>query len=216
MNYKLTFILLLILLSCNKRPSDVRHYDTGDSIEIINNLQTDSLDAAQKNYWRSMVHREFDEDSLLIDLPDLKRTIRSIILKSKKVKEKEYGTGDYFGKYRVYADKYDTLVIDKGDGGDYGFGNSQYMKRNDSLVFYRSYEFSSTYWMGYDSITERIIEFKKNSMTFLQRAMKTKDWRELTFGNIKFDTIDQDPNKQYQVLQYQLRQLFKRNMEPDE
>ncbi len=201
---------MLMVLGCNQRPSDVRNKGQIDSTtsEI---LPTDSA-AAQKNYLKSIIHRDFDNDSLLIDLPELKRTVRSIVLKSKKVEEKNYGAGDYYGKYRVYAYKFDTLIIDKGDGGDYGFGNALYLKRNDSLILYRKYELTSMFSDSGQTqeVTEQIVAFKNGSMTLTQRQMTTKDWCELNFGLIKFDTIVDDPIKYYNSINEDLNHLYKR------
>ncbi len=135
-------------------------------------------------------------------------------MKSKKVKEKEYGAGDYFGKYRVYVNKFDTLVIDKGDGGDYGFGNTVYFKRNDSLILYREYKFESFISDSgqIEEVTEQIVTFNKAGMTFLRRQMRTKDWSELNFRQIKFDTIVDDPIKHYKSLQGELNRLYKREL----
>lgn len=227
-NQKTILFLLLILFSCNKRPSDTVSSDSISSDKVatrevtgntdnlddfngtINKAQNDSISVVQQNYEKSMIHREFNNDSLLLDLPDLKQLFRNFITRSKKVMEKEYGAGDYFGKYRVFVHKLDTLIIDKGDGGDYGFDNEQYLKRRDSLILYRKYKFKNAYWAKVDSITEIVIKFKNGSMIMTRREMSSKDLKELRLGQIKFDTIDTDPTKQYKLLNRRLKQLYQR------
>lgn len=102
--------MLLILSGCNKRPSDSISKESTGTAVTITKPKTDSSTVVQMNYEKSMIHREYDNDSLLLDIPDLRRLVKSFTSKP-MVKEKEYGAGDYFGKYRVYADKLDTLVI---------------------------------------------------------------------------------------------------------
>src|SRR5215831_7720947 len=120
---RLIVLLTLVFSSCGKRSSDTISVEKAVSVDSIKSQIDTSTTIMQRNFNRSMIHREFDNDSLLLDLPDLRKLIKSFTSKQ-KVREKEYGAGDYFGKYRVYADKLDTLIIDKGDGGDYGFGNT--------------------------------------------------------------------------------------------
>jgi len=213
MNNSIIALLLLISLGCSNRPSDVANKDSNDSTTTTKISPPDSLTVGQINYKKSLIYREFENDSLLLDLPDLKRLIRSFTSKS-KVKEKEYGAGDYFGKYRVYADKLDTLIIDKGDGGDYGFGNTVYLKRDDSIVLYRNYEFNSIVSESgqTEEITEQLIAFKQGTMSAKQRKMTTKDWSELNFKGIKFETVADDPSKRYKSLTDELKSLYKREL----
>lgn len=212
MKNKLILVVLLILLGCDKRPSDVVNNDLHHSVTPTEKAQTDLLTAGQINYEKSLIHRDFDNDSLLLDIPELKRLVNSFTSKS-KIKEKEYGAGDYFGKYRVYADKGDTLVIDKGDGGDYGFGSSIYVKRMDSIILYRNYEFN---WLASDSgqideITEELVTFTNGTMIFKQRKMKTKDWSQLKFST-DFVLVTEDPSKKYKTITNALMDLYKRDL----
>lgn len=181
-----------------------------DSINTTSKIQMDtSVTEAQRNYEKSMIYREFDNDSLVLDLPDLKQIIKSFT-SGQKVREKEYGAGDYFGKFRVYANKSDTLIVDKGDGGEYGFDNAQYLKKNDSIVLYRQYKFENTYWAKVDSITETVVKFKKGSMILTQRAMSSSALSKLYFGNIKFDTIHANATIKYKQLKERLAKLYKK------
>jgi hypothetical protein len=212
MSNRLIIVLVLFFLACGKRPSDTISVDNADTINLTKQIQTDTSTVGQRNYWNSMVHRDFDNDSLLLDISDLKRLVNSFTLKV-KIKEKEYGAGDYFGKYRVYADMLDTLIIDKGDGGDYGFGSTIYLKRKDSLVLYRNYEFNSVYYDSgqFEEITEQLVTFTNGTMNFKQRQMKTKDWSQLKF-KINFETVDEDPTKRYKLLKDELTRLYKREL----
>ena len=188
--------------------------DKAVSVDSTSKNQIDtSTTIGQRNYDRSMIHREFGNDSLLLDLPDLRKLIKSFTSKQ-KVREKEYGAGDYFGKYRVYADKLDTLIIDKGDGGDYGFGNTIYLKRKDSIVLYRDYYFNSfvdsTGWR--EEVTELLVTFKQRTVSVKQRQMQSKDWGQLFFKNIPFDNIPDDPFRRYKSLEDKLNKLYKREL----
>ena len=210
MNYKLIIVSLLFFSACGKRPSDTISVDSGDTANTTKQIQLDSGTIAQQNYWSSTVHREFDNDSLLLDLPDLRKLVSSFTSKT-KVKERGYGQGDYYGRYRIYADKLDTLIIDKGDGGDYGFGNTIYLQRNDSIILYRDYEFSTVFSDStqVEEITEQVVTFKNGTMNFKQRKMTTKNWSQLRVTT-NFDTVVKDPNKTYKSLKDELSKLYKR------
>jgi hypothetical protein len=149
---------------------------------------------------------------LLLDIPDLKRLVNSFTSKP-KIREKEYGAGDYFGKYRVYANKLDTLIIDKGDGGDYGFGSTIYLKRKDSIILYRNYEFNSLVSDSgqIEEITEQLVTFTNGTMSFKQRQMVTKDWSQLKF-KINFEPVTENPSKRYKSLRDELTKLYKREL----
>ena len=205
---------MVFFSACGKRPSETSSVDNNVTVDSTKQIQIDtSTTTGQRNYNRSMIHREFDNDSLLLDLPDLRKLIKSFTSKQ-KVREKEYGAGDYFGKYRVYADKLDTLIIDKGDGGDYGFGNTIYLKRKDSIVLYRDYYFNSfvdsTGWG--EEVTELIVTFKHATVSSKRRQMQTADWSQLFLKNIPFENIPDDPSKRYKLLKDELNKLYKREL----
>ena len=213
MNNRLLIVLILFFSACGKRPSDTISVDKVASADSNKKNQIDTTTTVgQRNYEKSMIHRQSDNDSLLLDLPDLRNLIKSFTSKQ-KVREKEYGAGDYFGKYRVYADKLDTLIIDKGDGGDYGFGSTIYLKRKDSIVLYRNYEFNSLASDSgqYEEIIEQLVTFTNGTMNSRQRQMKTKDWSQLKF-KVNFEKVSEDPTKRYKSLKDGLVQLYKREL----
>lgn len=204
--------LVLIISACTKKSTETISTDNGFHSDTTREITTDTSTVAQRNYWNSMIHHDFDNDSLLLDSPELKKLVRSFTSKP-KVKENMYGAGDYFGKYRVYADKLDTLIIEKGDGGDYGFGNTIYLQRRDSLILYRHYKFDS-FVSGseqIEEITEQLVTFHKGTMDFKQRKMTTKNWSQLKCS-INFETVDKDPNKTYKLLGDELRDLYKKEL----
>lgn len=210
MNHKAIIVLLLFILACGKRPSDTIPPDNADTVSEAAHIQTHTSTVAQQNYKASEIYRDIDNDSLLLDVPELTRLVTSFTSKL-KIRETEYGVDDYTGKYRVYAEKLDTLVIDKGDARDYGFGSTIYLKRNDSIILYRSYEVSN---LASDSgqfqeVTEQWITFANGTMTFKQRQMKTTDWSQLKFS-VNFETIKEDPAKRYALLKHQFDEILRK------
>lgn len=206
MNNKLIIVSLLFFSACGKRSSDT--ISANNPRDTTEQILGDSSVVRKRNYENTKIHREFDNDSLILDLPDLKTLVKSFTSKP-KVKEKKYGDRDYYGKYRVYADNLDTLVIDKGDGAENGFRNEIYFVKNDSLVLYRKYSLIPDSGR-YELVTEQLVTFRNGLVIFKQRQMRTKDWSKLNFGDMKFTIIYEEPIKYHQkAFKGNLKRLYK-------
>src|SRR5688500_10947890 len=128
-----SIILIIGLLSCSKTGKE-QSIAAADSSR---NLKVDSVrttKTAMDDYEASLIYSDSESDSLLLDNLDLRNLISLFKTKGSKVQDKEYQGGDCGGKFTRLTYKGDTLTIDKYSCGDYGFGNSQYLTNDDSLI----------------------------------------------------------------------------------
>jgi hypothetical protein len=101
---------------------------------------------------------------------------------SKVKQEREICLGDYCQSYEILTNIKNKLKIFffKGEAGEYGFDNSQYVFRNDSLIFSRSFnvdilewstDSSSTSWQ----ITECIGKLDSGHVTKIEKKTVSSD-----------------------------------------
>jgi hypothetical protein len=213
---KLILALTIITLGCSnkeKKNGALEFEEASDSTgnhKAIRQNQIDSFaQRSPKAYESSVIFRDGNSDSLLVEIDYVRQSIETFMKKGREVKKKKYGAGDYYGAYKIYVFNSDTLVINKGDAGEYGFDNDQFLIRKDSLVFAREYHLEAILSrQGVDSITEEITSFKNKSMVFVRRTRNIKNLSNLYLGNVKFDTIKDNPTKRYQALREKLKHIY--------
>jgi hypothetical protein len=166
-------------------------------------------------YAASEIYREADSDSLIIRSNELTNIIHSFRQSGKMVTSKEYGAGDYYGKFKIFVRNEDTLVIDKNDSGEYGFGNAQYLIKEDSLKYIRKYILESVYGENIHMIKESIFKFESSSTISLERSKTIKKLNDFGLEGIPFDTLTDIPLNQYQVLRQELNNLLKNELMAD-
>ena len=202
---KILIGLIILTTSCSGRQDKTETLEFTEAKDYISS--SDSADNSQNYFERSLIYRSADSDSLLIDNSEVSSLLD--LSNFKIIKNKEYGAGDYYGAYRIYADNLDTLIIDKGDAGEYGFNNSQYLKRKDSVVFFREYRLTTVYGQGIDSIREDITSFKNGLAQFERREKVTRKFNDLSFRDQQFKKMKVDKDEHYKRTIEQLKSLYK-------
>jgi hypothetical protein len=191
-----------MVVSCSK---------TTDKQTTVNKIDSTTTDY----YSASEIYREADSDSLIIKTTDLVNLIKLFKQSGDIVSAKEYGAGDYYGKFKVFSYSGDTLVIDKNDSGEYGFGNSQYLIKKGSLTLVRKYILESDYGNNKHSIKESIFNFDNASVTILERSKTITELNDFGFKGIPFDTLADSPINHGQLFRQELTELLKRELMVD-
>jgi len=202
----LPLIFAFGLLSCSQpRQSDSQ---TTDSSSLPDNLAND--------YNLASTDRDPDSESLLADNDDLVMYSK-FSTNGTNIREKEYGGGDCGGKFKQIVLETDTLTIDKYDCGDYGFGNTEYIKDGDSLRYVRKYKME---WSPDDKgnefkVSETIYEFSTIGLTKRTRAKSIKGWSEFRINEENFEESRISGQLEYNELKKELKDLvLKENFRP--
>ncbi len=193
----LLLILTLGLFSCSQtnRRSESKTIDS-----------TASRDNIENEYELASIYRDLDSDSLLAD-EDNKLRLNEFLTKGTKTKEKVYGGGDCGGKFKQLSFKTDMLTVDKYDCGDYGFGNTQFITKGDSLKFVREFKFE---WLVDNTgskfnVTENIYDFSGSIKRI--RTKEVQGWRDFRISNIDFGQSRLQGQKEYNDFKKELKNL---------
>ena len=198
---RFNLILLVGLLSCSRtdrqtgiKVNTVDRFDTLDTLHPpINTID---------NYSAAFIYINTDSDSLLLDNGDFGNLIPLYRTKGKLVKEKEYGSDDCAGKYKQFELNGGRLTINKSSCGDYGFSNSQFLIKNDSLLQVRKYEVlwnvaNKEFELG---ITEQIFFFNAGRLTLKERHKTVSDWIGFDLREVPFNSNSIVGHKEYDNL----------------
>ena len=163
------FLLIVICsLTFFCSPEKKENQETLESVAKIKS--TDSIRTEVDYYAESLIYRDANSDSLIIGSNDLIDLINSFKQTGKLITAKKYGGGDYSGKFRIFSEGSDTLIVDKNNSGEYGFGNAQYLIRKDSLKYVRKYRLESDYGYNKHLIKENIFKFYNGRVVLLERS----------------------------------------------
>jgi hypothetical protein len=174
------FLVITIFFTCSR---------TGKKSTSSNNpdFKKDTL-TFQSDYNSSLVFSSAENDNLLIESETFLDTIIRMRTQGKLIFEKEFGGGDCSGKVKIFYKNEDTLFIKKYNCGDYGFGNIQFLKKNDSILVARFYEYQ---WLVSENktvfkINERLYNF--GNITLMERQKIVEPWVEYSLKDIPFST----------------------------
>jgi hypothetical protein len=187
------------LVSCSQT-SKQSESKTTDSTLMQNDIVNE--------YELASIYRDLDSDSLLADNDDLLR-LNEFLTKGTKIKEKEYGGGDCGGKFKQLSFKTDTLTVDKYDCGDYGFGNTEFITRGDSLRFVREFKME---WLvdstgSKFNVSETIYYFSSLRSTRRTRTRSVPGWKDFSIRNTDFEEGQLQGQKEYNEFKKELKDL---------
>lgn len=201
------FITLMVLLSCSKtdRPIEIDAKNTVEKKWDTLNVKGNAVD----NYSAAIIYTDTDSDSLLLDNQDFDNLIPLYRTKGKLIKVETYGGGDCEGKYKEFDLNGERLTINKSSCGDYGFSNSQFLMRGDSLLRARKYDVQ---WNVVNKefeldIIEQIFLFNVGRLTLKERKKSVNDWIGFDLKDIPFKSSLIDGNKEYANLKKELAEL---------
>lgn len=199
MTKTLLLIIALGLFSCSQtnRQSESKTTDT-----------TATQDNIENEYELASIYRDLDSDSLLADKDNSLR-LNEFLTKGTKTKENEYRGGDCSGKFKQLSFKTDTLTVDKYDCGDYGFGNTQFITKGDSLKFVREFKFE---WLvdstgSKFNVTENIYNFSNSQAIKRIRTKEVNGWKDFRINNIEFKQSRLQGQKEYNDFKRELKNL---------
>lgn len=192
-------ILTLGLFSCSQINTQSES-KTADSISSRDNIENE--------YELASIYRDLDSDSLLAD-KDNQLRLNAFLTKGIKTKEKEYGGGDCDGKFKQLSFGTDTLTVDKYDCGDYGFGNTQFITKGDSLKFVREFKFD---WLvdstgSKFNVTENVYDFSGSEVIKRIRTKQANGWKDFRISNIEFEQSRLQGQKEYNDFKRELKNL---------
>jgi hypothetical protein len=202
---KILLFLLVGVISCqsfqkpNKDKSDTIATDISTN-NISNNNWYDSL----------QIYSSVKSDSLFLDQEQMKSLIDSFRLHRSHLQTIQYGGGDCWGITNFFSLDLDTLIIDKYDCGDYGFGNNLFLISNDSIAMVRKYDFD---WDPSDgnvnyNISEQIFLF--NDMILLQRKKTIGSWKDFSLDNVPFIKSNIYGTNDYNLFLEEVKNIKKR------
>lgn len=191
-------IIILGLLSCTK---------TTQQTEI---KTTDNVTNTVDNYSASAIYSSDESDSLLLSHSDFEKIILTFRVQGTKIKEKEYGGGDCWGRYKRFLLNGDTLTINKNSCGDYGFSNSQFLTKGDSISIVRKFEMQ---WSADSTETkfivlEQIYTFKEGQLTINEKTKTILDWKGYDLKELPFKSRTTNGQQEYTDLKNELRELL--------
>ena len=172
-------------------------------------VPSDSLEfSAQDDYTASTIYRSLDSDSLLIDKETVDNFLLHFITNGQLLRRHEYGGGDCDGVYRTYNLDKNTIIltVDKYDCGDYGFGNNQYLTKNDSVILVREFTVD---WDISDTktpyrVTERMIKFTNGKTISKERQKSTDRLSDIGFSNLPFNNNENSQVDEYTRIRKEL------------
>lgn len=131
---------------------------------------------------------------------------------------KDICIGDNCESYKtiVNTQKNTILYLFKGDGGEYGFSNDQYLLNNDSLIYVRNFSVGIASWPTDSTATqwkieERVYHFQGGSPYIKTRTAITKDLDQFDFTLQKVKekvTNNVDIEKPYNEKSLELKRLL--------
>lgn len=208
-----TLILLTIIFwtSCNNRP-----VESNKTTQNIDSLQRDSslykTNKILDNPFRDINNFEFEVGHEFID------SIHSKYLQTVEYTiDKDICLGDNCESYQTFINSEDNVILYffKGDGGEYGFSNDQYLLHGDSLSFVRNFNVNIETWPTDSSETvwkveEMTYKFDKENVTGTRRTTFTKDLYEFdyTLNRIKSETLILSWKEIFKEKSNELRQLL--------
>jgi len=199
----MTKILLLIfvigLVGCSQT-SKQSEFKPTDSILMYTNIINE--------YELASVYRDLDSDSLLVDNDELLE-LDEFLTKGTKIREMEYGGGDCSGKFKQLSFEMDTLTVDKYDCGDYGFGNTEFVTKGDSLRLVREFRME---WLvdstgSKFNVSEAIYDFSSLRSTKRTRTKSVQGWKDFRISDTDFDERRLHGQKEYLELKKELKDL---------
>jgi len=198
------FLVISVFFSCSRTEKNSKTTNIADS-------KKDTL-TFQSDYNSSLIFSSSDNDNLLIESETFLDTITRMKTQGKLIYEKEFGGGDCAGKVKIFNENEDTLFIKKISCGDYGFGNTQFLKRNDSIKVVRFYNYQ---WLVSENktvfkISEQIYNFEK--MTLIERQKIVEPWIEYSLKDIPFSTNTfsrTEKTKDFKKEIFELKKLIK-------
>jgi len=181
---KTTILLLaiLLLISCNNR-----QVENEPAAQNIDSLQQESsvnkTDKIFNNSFRDINNFDFKVGNQFID------SLHSEYLKKGELYiDKDICGGDYCQSYQTFINKADNSILYffKGDAGEYGFSNAQYLLHNDSLSFVRNFNVDIETWPTDTrktvwKVEEITYKFDDKNVTGTKRTVLTKDLYEFDF-----------------------------------
>lgn len=180
----MTKILLLIfgllICACGQNRSSIKE-KVVDSTEHVSSIDQVGESLTKDNLlWRG--YRSLDSDSLSTNDGTSDSIMVAFIQNGEMTERKLYNGGDCQGLYKFYSinDGIFTLIVDKFDCGDYGFGNNQYLTNRDSIIFFREFEVNWYNREIYD-VTERIITFENGKTLVKERSVPISEYIVLEF-----------------------------------
>jgi hypothetical protein len=173
-------LIFVVLFSCTRT-------EKKSDITILSESTKDTT-TIEGDFSNSIVYSSSDNNNLLIESNDYLDITTRLMTKENQIYDKEFGGGDCDGRVRIFAENSDTLFIKKLDCGDYGFGNTQFFKKCDSLIFVRYYKYD---WDIKDkkmvfNISEQIYNFE--NQTLFERRKVVEPWIEYSLNDIPFST----------------------------
>jgi hypothetical protein len=181
MKMKIGLILILVVLfSCTRTEKKSDISILSESIKDTSTIEGD--------FSSSIVYSSSDNNNLLMESNDYLDIITRLMTKENQIYDKEFGGGDCEGRVKIFAENSDTLFLEKTDCGDYGFGNTLFLKNCDSLIFVRYYKYD---WDIKDkkmvfNISEKIYNFE--NQTLFERRKVVEPWIEYSLNDIPFST----------------------------
>lgn len=128
-------------------------------------------------YSVSKIYGDHESDSLLLPVATKKR-IKAIRMQGTEMAQQPYGGGDCWGKVRRFVLDEDTLTIDKHSCGEYGFGNTVFLKTGDSLRLVATYEVEHQQNENQSLFTDllEIVDFKPYESSIQTSTALITDW----------------------------------------
>jgi hypothetical protein len=197
-------ILWVILSGCSRssRTEEAKGNDTLVKMKKVELNQEDTYTAAY-------VYMDVDSDSLLLQNENFDNLVPLFLSEGKLLSEGEYPGDDCSSKHRQFGLMDRLLTIYKYTCGEYGFGNSQYLLRNDSIQKARIYQArwnvsSKEFEMD---ITEQIYFWDGNRFTVRERHKVVHDYVDLDLRGIPFKSKIVEA-KEYNDFMKEYRQII--------
>lgn len=203
-------IVLLLFLGCSRAD---RSAESGVADTLRKQLKSNSRTVTTNEvntYSAAYVYMDLDSDSLLLQNEDFDNIVPRFLREGKILKEEEYPGDDCSSKCRIFGLNDNLLTIYKYDCGEYGFGNSQYLVRHDSIQKLRNYR---TTWNITSKefeldLTEQIYFWDGKQFTVRERHKVVHDYLDLDLRGIPFKSKIVG-TKEYRDLIKEYRQIIK-------
>ena len=209
----LIFILALLLTNCNSRDADNnasgKEQDTlrnDTSLNAVNRIFNDpfrDINNFNINFGDSFI------DSLHASYSNQEQTEMTLT--------KDICIGDNCESYQTIKNKKNDFILYlfKGDGGEYGFSNDQYLLEKDSLIYVRNFNVNIETWPTDSTETEWKIEesvydfgSEKSCLQSRVSTVKNLDQFDFTLKNVKINIVKINVEKTYQDKSLELEKLL--------
>lgn len=189
MTFRVLPFLVVGFLACSKSNHKANADLAGsvhDSVSVATDTTPSPPPVDSSSSADAVVYRSVESDSFLIQRGNLFDRVATLLRKGKKLPDKDMTTlgSPCISKVRKYKLSNNTLIVIKGDCGDAGFENHQFVKHGDSLKVYRKYKME--YRNDNTSLSEDIYEFRGTDVIFSRRYKNTKGWKDLSLADVPF------------------------------